>query len=559
MIVNTRFSEKLQAFNGQNSPENRQWFFIAHDQLNNELIPGLADNPKGFGLVFFENRWWARRRPYHIMKLALVWANQRHFALEMAQLGALVEYHFADEPFGKLLRNAAATHAGLQAIEPAERELTQELDPLEYERKITLHPHRGWVSTRDQFAKAKTKSGSYLMDSFYRQVRKDSGILMEKNGDYVGGKVSFDVENRLPWIKGKDPVPPDFPRFVPDEITREVIETLRQDYADHPGKLDEQNIPATHDDAKRCWSHFLEHLLTLFGPYEDAMSIHSTGLFHSKISSLLNLTRLMPIQLVKDVENSSAPLNCREGFIRQIIGWREFVRHVHRETDGFRTIAPALKTPGDGGYKNWSKQAWKSGEHLPELDGGSNASYLEAHEPVPPAYWGKPSGLNCLDTVVASVWDEGWSHHITRLMVLSNLATLLDVSPRELTDWFWVAYSDAWDWVVEPNVLAMGTYGAGPLMTTKPYIAGSAYIDKMSDYCKGCAFDPKTTCPITRLYWAFLARHRNKLEGNPRLMMPYSSLKKRASAKIKEDEKIFEQVKETLARGDSLAPNEFFQ
>ena len=157
--------------------------------------------------------------------------------------------------------------------------------------------------------------------------------------------------------------------------------------------------------------------------------------------------------------------------------------------------------------------------------------------------------------VVDDVWSESYSHHITRLMVLSNLATLLGISPRELTDWFWVAYLDAYDWVVEPNVLAMGTFAVGPLMTTKPYVSGAAYIDRMSDYCSSCAFDPKTTCPITRLYWAFLDRHRDELADNPRMRLILGSLDQRDPAVLAHDRAVFDHVSDVLAAGDELHPD----
>ena len=153
------------------------------------------------------------------------------------------------------------------------------------------------------------------------------------------------------------------------------------------------------------------------------------------------------------------------------------------------------------------------------------------------------------------MWEEAYSHHITRLMVLSNLATLLDISPRELTDWFWVAYIDAFDWVVEPNVLAMGTFGVGELMTTKPYVSGAAYIDKMSDYCESCSFHPKKSCPITSLYWAFLNRKRKQLEGNRRIALPLASAAKRSAEKKKEDKRVFEWVRERLAAGERVEPS----
>ena len=184
---------------------------------------------------------------------------------------------------------------------------------------------------------------------------------------------------------------------------------------------------------------------------------------------------------------------------------------------------------------------------------GAAPTALSATLPLPAAYWGVPSGLNCLDTVVDQVVHEGWSHHITRLMVLSNLATLCGFSPRELTDWFWVAYTDAYDWVVEPNVLVMGTYSVGEIATTKPYISGAAYINKMSDYCRDCQFDPLKNCPITPMYWAFLERHRDKLESNFRLAMPYRSLAKRSAAKKKGDAKTFVQVQQSLRAGKNLS------
>ena len=172
------------------------------------------------------------------------------------------------------------------------------------------------------------------------------------------------------------------------------------------------------------------------------------------------------------------------------------------------------------------------------------------------AFWGQPSGLRCLDETVRGVWREAYSHHILRLMVLSNLATLLDVAPRELCDWFWVAYADAYDWVVEPNVLAMGTFGAGPLMTTKPYVSGAAYIDRMSDFCGDCRFDPKRDCPITPMYWAFLARHREAFEGNPRLAMPLRSLDKRGEEQRERDARVYERVRRVLLDGRELTPED---
>jgi deoxyribodipyrimidine photolyase-related protein len=285
------------------------------------------------------------------------------------------------------------------------------------------------------------------------------------------------------------------------------------------------------------------------------MSRHSRTLFHTRMSALLNVGRLSARRVVDEAAALDIPLESKEGFIRQILGWREFVRHVHEATDGFRVIhgavQPTLGHTGDGGMGRWRGQPWPKSA---SSDGGSRASGLGAQEPLPPAFWGVPSGLRCLDEVVRSVWDEGYSHHITRLMVLSNIASLLDVSPRELTDWFWVAYIDAYDWVVEPNVLAMGTFGVGDLMTTKPYIAGSGYISKMSDYCSGCRFDPKKTCPLPSLYWAYLGRHTEVLSQIDRMKLPVRAEAQRSPEQKTKDRSVFEHVSNALQNGQELHP-----
>ena len=322
-----------------------------------------------------------------------------------------------------------------------------------------------------------------------------------EDGKPVGGRMSHDADNRRAW-KGT-PRPPAPLTFPVDEVTREVVDLVRSVFPEHPGKLDQTTLPATRADAEATLAWAERECLPSFGPFEDAMSSRSTGLFHTRLSPLMNLHRLTPREVVNRVLALDIALSSKEGFVRQVLGWREFVRHVHRGTDGFRRI------PG------WSP--------TPDAD----PSALGAKRPLPPAYWGGQSGLACLDRVVENVWDEGYSHHITRLMVLSGIATLLDVSPRALTDWFWVAYTDAYDWVVEPNVLAMGTFGTGDLMVTKPYVAGAAYIHRMSDYCGSCMFDPRKTCPLTPMYWAFLARHEAALADVPRMLIPLAALAKR--------------------------------
>jgi deoxyribodipyrimidine photolyase-related protein len=515
------------------------------------------EEPSNLGIALIENRWKAARRPYHKQRLALVLANQRHFALEQAARGVAVRYVVADGPYRDALAELIAELGLLRVMEPAERELRADIEVLRAGGGLEVLEHEGWLTSGQQFEKSQRRGPPWRLDAFYRRVRRDSGILME-GGRPRGGKYSLDAENRRPW-RGTPPAPAP-PRFPVDPIKEEVGRLIRDRFSRHPGHLDLAALPATAQDAEALWRWAKANCLRDFGPYEDAMSSRSAGLFHTRISALLNLHRLLPAQVLDEALEVDAPLNSIEGFARQILGWREFVRHVHRATDGFRDLptgtTPIEPRPGDGGHEGWSGRPWSAGPAPSTLDGGAAPSELDAHEPLPPTFWGRPSGLQCLDSVVSDVWASGYSHHITRLMVLANIATLLDVKPRELADWFWVAYTDAYDWVVEPNVLGMGSFALGELMTTKPYVAGAAYINRMSDYCAACPFDPKRNCPLTALYWSFLARHETKLADNPRLRLPLASLGRRSAELRRTDVAVFDWVGTTLAAGGQLRPDE---
>jgi deoxyribodipyrimidine photolyase-related protein len=512
------------------SPEGRRWVYVPYDQLNDGMGPLASYPAEELAIVLIENPSKAARRPYHRQKLAWVLLQQRQFALEQAARGVHVHYAVGD-----YLEVLSQLGQPCLIQQPAERELRQELQPLVKSGQLQVLPHQGWLTTSEQFLGSQ-KGPPWRMDAFYRRVRQDSGILMEK-GKPVGGKYSFDAENRQPW-KGQPPAP-QAPTYERCELRREVEKLILEKFADHPGHLDTTTIPVTLEEIQAYWQWVCEHCLAWFGPYEDAMSVHSSTLFHSRLSPLINLHRLLPRQVVQEALQLDIPLACKEGFVRQILGWREFVYHVHVSTDGFRQLSPPPVEPapeGDGGWSTWSGRQW------PGLaPSGSNLSWLGAQRPLPKAFWGQPSGLKCLDQVVSEVWRDGWSHHITRLMILSNLATLLDLSPRQLTDWFWVAYIDAYEWVVEPNVLGMGSYATGPLMTTKPYVSGSAYIDRMSDYCQHCQFHPKNSCPITSWYWAFLGRHHERLKNNQRMSIVLKSWQKRTPEQKQRDQEVFEE------------------
>lgn len=525
---------------------------MPYDQLSAEIGPLSRATAGELGIVLVEAPWKASLRPYHRQKLALVLANLRQFALEQAGRGVPVRHVVSPGTYADALEPLARELGPLVCMEPAERELRIDLAPLVAAGLVRCVPHEGWLTTRADFEAACGERPPFRMDAFYRHVRRASGVLMER-GKPIGGRFSFDGENRESW--DGDPPAPTPPRFEPDAITREVGELVTARFAHHPGTLDLTSLPATASDARALWTWAKASCATHFGPYEDAMSTRSSGLFHTRISAVLNLHRLLPRDVVADVVALDVPLGSKEGFVRQVLGWREFVRHEHVATDGFRVLefdVPRAHEPGDGGFARWKGEPWpRTGASRGDF---ARPSFLGAQEPLPPAFWGSASGLACLDHVVANVWREGWSHHITRLMVLANVATLLDVAPREVTDWFWAAYVDAFDWVVEPNVLAMGTFGAGDVMTTKPYVAGSAYVDRMSDSCATCAFEPGKDCPLTPLYWAFLARHAERLATNQRMSLPLRSLTRRNDAARAADQRVFDHVRAVLGRGGRLEP-----
>lgn len=541
----------------QPKSKGRRWLFVPYDQLSDKIGPLSKEEPRTLGIVLVENPWKASRRPYHKQKLAIILANMRQFALEQAERGVQVKHAVTSGPYYTALEPLVPKLGPMEVIVPAERELRVDLQKLVSGGGLKFIPHEGWLTTSEQFRASSKNGPPWRMDAFYRYVRRDNEILM-KGGKPVGGKFSFDPENRLPW-KGTPPAPkpPSFPR---DPIKEEVGQLIEKAFSRHPGRLNLDALPSTLADAEKLWSWAKRKCLGNFGPYEDAMSMKSSGLFHSRISALMNIHRILPARVISDVVDMDIPIASKEGFIRQVLGWREFVNHVHIATDGFRSLplgnSSVKRRPGDGGYSRWSGKSWELQGSAEYLDGGAAPCVLDSQTPLPPAFWGEKSGMACLDQVVSEVWNEGYSHHITRLMILCNLATLLDVQPRELTDWFWVAYTDAYDWVVEPNVLGMGTFALGDLMTTKPYVSGAAYINRMSDYCSICAFDPKTNCPIRALYWAFLGRHESKLSDNARLRMPFVSLRKRKPGMRKEDQATFNTVREILVEGETVTPKD---
>lgn len=507
---------------------NRRWLFVPYDQLTDRIGPLSRLSPREVGIVVVESPHKASLRPYHQHKLALLLTNLRHFCLEQKARGVAVRHVVSKGDYASALRPLAKELGPLEMMRPAERELRVDLAPLVQEGLLRELPHEGWLTSREVFDASHPDGPPFRMDRFYRQARKATGLLMR--GDQpLGNKWSFDVENRERW-RG-EPAAPAVPTFAIDEITREVIDLVRTRYEKHPGAIDESHLPATAADARAVWEWGKRECLAWFGPFQDAMSKTAPSLFHTRLSPLLNLSRVLPRDVVDEAVELPIPLASKEGFVRQVLGWREYVHHVHEATDGFRTVTKGRSA-----------------------DGGASPSFCGSKRALPPVFWGKESGLACVDACVRDVWRTGYGHHITRLMVLSNLATLLDVSPREVTDWFWCAYADAFDWVVEPNVLGMGTFGVGELMTTKAYVAGSGYVERMGDFCSECRFDPKTDCPLRGLYWAWLGRKAERLAGVARMGQVLRGAEKRKAADRKQDAATFAWVSEVLERGEVLVP-----
>ena len=525
----------------------RRWIYVPYDRLHDGVGPLGETTPENAIVVLMESRAKGTRRPYHKKKLTLVLSAMRHFALEQGVRGCRVVYGYSPTSFsdGLMQLQKRWNWSEIVVNRPAERELRVELrDAKRDGLRIRAVQDTAWLSTTEDFEGVfgKPETGGeerntqyvsgrrqYLMDRFYRAMRRKSGFLME-GAQPIGGQWSYDAENRKPY-RGEVPIP-ERPNFAPDAITREVMALVEQRFPDHFGKVAGFEMPVTRADAELGWQFALEHMLPHFGPWEDAMSVAHPDLFHSLTSAPLNLTLLRPIdvvtQTVEAFHAGSIPLQSTEGFVRQLLGWREFMRHIHEATDGYRSV---------------------------QKDGAP--SFLDAHRKLPPVYWGVKSGMRCMDTVVQGVIEKGWSHHITRLMVLSNLATLCGFSPRELTDWFWFGYVDAYDWVVEPNVLGMSTFGDGGLTATKPYVSGAAYINRMSDFCGKCALDPRKatgpgSCPYTSLYWSFLERNEAKLSGNQRMRMPLNTMLKKSAADRAALRKRAEEAMGMLERGETV-------
>lgn len=336
------------------------------------------------------------------------------------------------------------------------------------------------------------------MEFFYRDMRRLSGLLMDGE-EPAGGQWNFDHDNRKSLPKGERP--PERRRFTPDAVTREVIDMVAHRFPAHFGDLEPFGWAVTRAEALEALDHFISDCLPNFGDYQDAMSQGNAFLYHSVISPYLNIGLLTPAEICARAEEAwrggKAPLNAVEGFIRQILGWREYVRGLY-----------------------WLK-----------MPAYAETNALEACRPLPAFYWTGETEMNCLAQAIGDTKRHAYAHHIQRLMVTGNFALLAGLAPKEVEAWYLLVYADAFEWVELPNTHGMALFADGGIMASKPYAASGAYIDRMSDYCSGCRYRPDVklgpkACPFNYLYWDFLIRNEAKLKANPRMAMPYRTLAK---------------------------------
>lgn len=451
--------------------------------------------------------------PSHVQRTVLFLSAMRHFAGELGASGARVFYITIDEPTNSHtidgeVRRAVRELAPQRIVitEPGEHRLRTVAR--EWERSlgipVDVRPDTHFLTSREEFERWARGKRDLVMEFFYREQRRRLGLLLDEHGKPLGGAWNLDKENRLSFGKrGPDPRPTPPLRFEPDAITRDVMNLVRRLMPDLPGRLDHFRWPVTRAQALEALADFIEHRLPLFGPYEDAMWTDEPFVYHSLLSPLLNLKLLRPRECVdaaiRAYEAGRAPLQSVEGFVRQIIGWREYIRGVYD-----------LEGPG---Y--------------------ADRNSLGHRGRLPSFYWTGRTDMNCLRHCVNQVLDHGFGHHIQRLMVTGNFALLAGVHPKEVSDWYLGMYVDGVDWVTLPNTLGMSQHadarpgspaGVTGLVGTKPYVASGKYIQKMSNYCAGCRYDVDqragdSACPFNTLYWDFLIRHEDRFAKNQRMTM----------------------------------------
>ncbi len=478
---------------------------ILGDQLNRTLA-SLRGQTKDDSVILMMEVWdEATYVKHHKQKIALIFSAMRHFAAEMEDAGWSVDYVKLDDDdnagsFTGEVARAIERHSPetVRVVEAGEWRVQQAIEewPDKFDCAVEILPDDRFVCSHAEFREWAEDRKHLTMEHFYREMRRKTGILMTEDGKPEGGDWNYDHDNRKP--PKDDMAPPPVAKFEPDAITREVIELVEDRFADHFGSLENFRWPVTRDAAEKAADAFFAERIEKFGPFQDAMVHGQDDMYHSMLSTSINLGLLDPIDLCelaqKAYEEGRAPINSVEGFIRQLIGWREYIR-------GFYWL---------------------------NMPGLASDNKLNAQRGLPEFFWTGETDMRCLADCIRSTRDNAHAHHIQRLMVLGNFCLLAGIDPREVQDWYLVVYADAYEWVELPNVSAMILYADGGQLATKPYAASGNYINKMSNYCKECRYSvsKKTgedACPFNPLYWHFMDRHRDRLESNHRVGRIYSN------------------------------------
>ena len=493
--------------------------FIMGDQLT-KTLPPLVGADKGRDVIFMcEVRGEATAVKHHKKKIAFVFSAMRHFAQELTNDGYTVDYVKLDDPentqtFAGEIKRAVARHtpATIQLTDPSEHRVRALVKAwhTDLDVPVEVSSDNRFLCDHAVFAAWAKDRKQLRMEYFYREMRRKYGVLMEGN-DPVGGAWNFDKDNRKPPKEGLN-IPPPF-TVEPDDITIDAMKLVSAEFADHFGDMDPFHYAVTRAGALDVLTDFIENRLPRFGAYQDAMIEGEPWMFHSHISLYVNCGLLDPLECIKRAEDAyragDAPINAAEGFIRQILGWREYVKGLYDYL-------------------------------MPEY---RDRNALGASRPLPGFYWDGNTQMNCVRNCVLETKQNAYAHHIQRLMVLGNFALLAGCDPAEVNDWYHLVYADAYEWVELPNVTGMVLYADGGVMASKPYAASGAYINKMSDYCGNCRYkvskkNGPDACPFNYLYWHFIMENKNALKDNHRMRMTYTTLDRMSDEKkqaVKDD------------------------
>lgn len=496
---------------------------ILGDQLSHS-ISSLTDFDKKSGVVLMcEVQEEATYVKHHKKKIAFLFSAMRHFAGELAEKGYQVDYIKLDDlhnagsfrgEINRALHRHNADHVVVTS--PSEYRVLQDMQQWSDDLKVSVDIREDdrFLCTTEEFNAWAADRKQLRMEFFYRTMRQKYGLLMDDDQP-VGGQWNYDSDNRKP-PPAELHIPKTYTAKI-DDITQSCIDLVQQRFSDHFGDLEPFYFAVTRQQALYALEKFITERLIKFGDYQDAMIENEPWMFHSHLSFYINCGLLSPLECARAAEKAyydkEAPLNAVEGFIRQIIGWREYIRGVY-----------------------WLK--------MPDY---RQANFLNAERALPELYWGKSTKMNCLKQCVKETKENAYAHHIQRLMVLGNFALIAGIAPEQVNEWFLIVYADAYQWVELPNVTGMILFADGGLLGSKPYAASGAYINRMSNYCKQCVYkvskkNGADACPFNYLYWDFLIRNQKKLRSNQRLSMVYRNLERMSDDKIKaiqEDSDVF--------------------